>query len=79
MKVAARMHAESPELVEKIMEVGKTTFVSIPNDYDVEKVKKYEHAIYLYCILKYPTWLEEVTMPDFKSSIFAGISDHSLE
>ena len=78
LKVAARMHAESPDLVEKIMGYNIPTFVSIPSDYDVDKVKKYDHAIYLYCVVKYPTRVDEFSMPDFKNSIFHGISDHTL-
>ncbi|MDP2385490.1 MAG: N-acetylneuraminate synthase family protein [Bacteroidota bacterium] len=78
LKVAARMHAESPDLVEKIMSYNIPTFVSIPSDYDVNKVKKYDHAIYLYCVVKYPTRVDEFSMPDFKNSIFHGISDHTL-
>lgn len=78
LKVAARMHAESPDLVEAIMSHKKPTFVSIPSDYDVNKVKKYDHAIYLYCVVKYPTRVDEFSMPDFKNSIFHGISDHTL-
>ena len=71
MKVAARMHKESPDLVEP-------TFVSIPSDYDTNLVKKYDHATYLFCVVKYPTRTDEFEMPDFKNSIFTGISDHTL-
>lgn len=78
LKVAARMHKESPDLVEKIMSHRIPTFVSIPSDYDVNLVKKYDHAIYLYCIVKYPTRVDEFSMPDFGNSIFSGISDHTL-
>lgn len=78
LKVAARMHKESPELVEKIMSYKIPTFVSIPSDYDPDLVKKYDHAIYLYCIVKYPTRVDEFSMPDFKKTIFSGISDHTL-
>ena len=78
LKVAARMHAEMPQLVEKIMSYKLPTFVSIPSDYDVSKVKKYDHAIYLYCVVKYPTRVDEFSMPDFNNSIFTGISDHTL-
>jgi sialic acid synthase SpsE len=78
LKVAARMHRESPDLVKAIMDKNIPTFVSVPEDYDVKDLKKYDHATYLYCILKYPTRLDEFSMPDFKNSIFAGISDHTL-
>jgi sialic acid synthase SpsE len=81
MKVAARMHVGFPELTADIMSVGKPTFVSIPSDMpeaDVEKIKVVDHAIYLYCVVKYPTLLEEFLMPDFSKSRFQGISDHTL-
>ncbi len=78
LKVAARMHKESPDLVEAIMKQKITTFVSIPSDTDPETIKKYDHAIYLYCVVKYPTRVDEFLMPDFKKSIFSGISDHTL-
>jgi sialic acid synthase SpsE len=78
LKVAARMHRESPELVEAIMKQNVPTIVSVPEDYDVKDLKKHDHATYLYCILKYPTRLDEFSMPDFNKSIFKGISDHTL-
>jgi len=78
LKVAARMHAEMPDLVEAIMASQKPVFVSVPADYDVSKIKTAPHAQYLYCVLKYPTRTDEFQMPDFKTSIFCGISDHTL-
>jgi sialic acid synthase SpsE len=78
MKVAARMHNEMPDLVESIMKQKLPTFVSVPADYPVENITKHDHAKYLYCVLKYPTRLDEYQMPDFQSSIFSGISDHTL-
>jgi len=78
LKVPARMHEENPDLVEKIMSKKIMTFVSLPNDFDVKNIKKYDHAVYLYCIPKYPTRLDEVSLPDFSNSIFTGISDHVL-
>ncbi|MFH1005146.1 MAG: N-acetylneuraminate synthase family protein [Bacteroidota bacterium] len=78
LKVAARMHNEMPELVEKIISKGKPTFVSVPSDYDVSRMKTFNHATYLYCIAKYPTLLDEFKIPDFCNSIFSGISDHSI-
>lgn len=78
MKVAARMHQEMPDLVEAIMKQNITTFVSIPSDTNPDEIKKFDHAIYLYCIVKYPTRTDEIGMPDFDKSIFQGISDHTL-
>lgn len=78
LKVPGRMHRESPELVEKIMSQNKPTFVSVPSDLDVSQVKKFKNATYLHCVVKYPTFLDEFSMPDFKKSIFSGISDHTI-
>lgn len=78
LKVAARMHDESPDLVHAIMSKGKPTFVSVPENYDLSKLKTFDHATYLWCILKYPTRLDESSFPNFEDSIFSGISDHTL-
>lgn len=78
MKVAARMHREFPELTAAIMKVGKPTFVSVPSDMNPDEVIKFDHSTYLYCVVKYPTRVDEFSMPDFSNSIFHGISDHTL-
>lgn len=81
MKVAARMHLQFPELTKDIMSLKKTTFVSIPSDMpeiEVESIPIEDHAIYLHCVVKYPTLIEQFSMPDFENSRYAGISDHTL-
>lgn len=81
MKVAARMHVQFPELTRDIMSLKKPTFVSIPADMpqsDVEQIEIVDYATYLYCVVKYPTLVEEFEMPDFGSTRFEGISDHTL-
>ena len=81
MKVAARMHVGFPELTRDVMQVGKPTFVSIPSDMpqaDVDNIALEDHATYLYCVVKYPTLVEEFRMPDFATTRFSGISDHTL-
>lgn len=81
MKVAARMHKGFPELTRDIMQLGKPTFVSIPSDMpkeEVDQIEVVDHATYLYCVVKYPTLVEEFLMPDFANSRFSGISDHTL-
>ena len=63
------------------MQVGKPTFVSIPSDMpqaDVDNIAIEDHATYLYCVVKYPTLVEEFRMPDFATTRFSGISDHTL-
>ncbi|MDG2370747.1 MAG: N-acetylneuraminate synthase family protein [Flavobacteriales bacterium] len=78
LKVAARMHLEMPDLVKEIMKQKIQTFVSIPSDLNPSKVEKFDHATYLYCVVKYPTRLDEFSMPDFQKSCFKGVSDHTL-
>ena len=78
LKVAARMHLESPDLVKEIMKQNIPTFVSIPSNLDPNSLQKYDHATYLYCVVKYPTRVDEFSMPDFNNSCFEGISDHTL-
>ncbi len=78
LKVAARMHREMPDLVQAIMDQNIPTFVSIPSDQDPNEVEKFDHATYLYCVVKYPTRVDEFSMPDFNNSCFEGISDHTL-
>jgi pseudaminic acid synthase len=78
LKVAARMHKEFPELTEAIMSAKKPTFVSVPSDTNPDEIKTMDHGIYLYCVVRYPTRVDEFSMPDFANSIFDGISDHTL-
>jgi N-acetylneuraminate synthase len=83
LKIPARMHKENPDLIKKILNKKIKTFISIP--YDKEKSKfdelnyiKDENLIFLSCISDYPTLLSDVEIPDFKNTIFEGISDHSV-
>ena len=69
LKVAARMHKEFPELTAAIMSHNKPTFVSIPSDSNPDEIEKHAHAIYLYCVVKYPTRVDEFSMPNFDNSI----------
>jgi sialic acid synthase SpsE len=78
MKVPARMHRENPDLVNAILDVGKTTFVSVPSDFPLSDISKKENGIYLHCVLKYPTPLDELEVPQFNNAFFDGISDHSI-
>ena len=76
--MAARQHRENPGLVERIISLGKPVFVSVPHDYPAGGLRLADNVVPLYCIVKYPTLLEEVIVPDFRSSVFKGLSDHSL-
>lgn len=78
LKVAARMHKEMPELTAEIMRQNKPTFVSIPSDTNPDEFEKFDHAKYLFCVVKYPTRIDEIELPDFENSCFDGLSDHTL-
>ena len=77
-KIAARTHRENPELVEKVLAQKERVFVSVPSDLDPKEIKIQDNCIYMHCVSQYPTLLEDVIIPDFKNSIFDGISDHSI-
>ena len=73
------MHTENPRLVSLILKTNQPTFISIrPTEVDKVKIEKKINRIFLSCISEYPTLLSDVIIPDFKNSIFTGISDHSL-
>ena len=79
LKIPARMHTENPKLVSLILKANQPTFISIrPTEIDKVKIEKKNNIIFLSCISDYPTLLSDVIIPDFKNSIFTGISDHSL-
>ena len=77
-KVAARMHAEDPALTDRVISLGRPTFVSYPSTFDPAEVRSDANCINLYCISNYPTLLEDVSLPDFSNSPFDGYSDHSI-
>lgn len=77
-KVASRTHAENPELVDKVISLGKTTFVSYPHDYDMNLVHRRDNCVNMYCVVSYPALLESLELPDFRRSVFSGFSDHSM-
>lgn len=77
-KIAARTHAENPDLVAQILGLGHTVFVSVPSDMNPAKIEVLDNCVYLHCVVQYPTLLEDMIIPDFQDSIFSGISDHSI-
>jgi sialic acid synthase SpsE len=78
LKVAARMHEQFPELTAEIMKQNVPAFVSIPSDSDPNSIERFDHAKYLYCVVMYPTRVDEIQLPDFENSFFDGLSDHTL-
>ena len=78
LKVPSRMHEENPALIEQIYKHNKKVFVSVPESLKLEDIQKSNNAIYLFCISKYPTLLEEVSLPTFEQGGYEGYSDHSI-
>ena len=78
LKVAARMHEQMPELTAEIMKQKVPTFVSIPAETNPDTIEKFDHAKYLFCVVKYPTRVDEIQLPNFENSCFDGLSDHTL-
>ena len=79
-KIASRT-VEDKKLCKKIIETGKTVFISL-GMYDYKKKGipfKNKNIVYFYCVSKYPTKLEELSMPNFENNkIFKGFSDHTI-
>jgi sialic acid synthase SpsE len=76
-KIPSRMHMENPDLVRRILQLNKPTFVSIPDGVDYEPYLRNENLILLKCVSNYPTLLEDWNLSFLSEGHFAGISDHS--
>ncbi|MEM9773555.1 MAG: N-acetylneuraminate synthase family protein [Chloroflexota bacterium] len=78
-KIASRS-VEDRELCEKIIGIGKPTIISLGMwDWESKGIPyQGDHLSYLYCVAQYPTFLEDVAMPNFSDSFFDGYSDHTL-
>lgn len=79
-KVASRTVVKEPELMKKIVSLGKTTFVSLGQWKNEELPLKEKNVKYFNCISKYPT-----SILDIRNSVernydqeVVGISDHSF-
>lgn len=78
-KIASRTVSDDLSLCKKIVKLNKKTFISL-GMYNFEKKIPFneKNITYFYCVSKYPTNLAEIKMPDFKSSIYKGFSDHTI-
>ena len=78
-KIASRTVIDT-NLCKKIIKIKKPTLISLGMfDYKKNKLPFNEKNVeYLYCVSKYPTGLNEIEMPDFNKSFFAGYSDHTI-
>ena len=71
--LAASLLVSTSGQAQMVSQPEEATSASNPDD-----IIKFDHSIYLYCVVKYPTRVDEFSMPDFQNSIFQGISDHTL-
>lgn len=80
LKIASIVVKRFPDLAQKAVGTGKRTLISLGH-YDWKSQPPPFGATnveYLYCISKYPAMLEDIEMPDFKTSVFSGYSDHTI-
>jgi len=77
-KIASKVHAHNPDLCNSIVATGKKTFVSNGLNQD-EFIYSNINTVYFYCVAKYPTNIEDITMPNFKiHPYYKGFSDHTF-
>ena len=76
----ASRSVENRKLCDKIISTNKPVIISLGMyDYKNKELPyKSKNLIYLYCVSKYPTLLQDLEMPDFNNSFFSGFSDHTV-
>lgn len=78
LKIPSKIYERDKALVEKCISTGKMTFISNGLDSKCMKYNDERNVVYFYCVAKYPTLLEDVSMPIFKKDGFLGYSDHTM-
>ena len=80
LKIASVTLEQNPALCERAVATGKRTLVSLGRWDWKRKSAPFDapNVEYLYAVSKYPTFLEDLELPDFRNSIFAGYSDHTM-
>ncbi len=77
-KIASRA-AQDRELCERVLATGQETFVSLGFWSGDGVPYPQSNARYLYCVPKYPTPYEDITLPQsFADSPYDGFSDHTI-
>ena len=77
-KIASKVHLKDDRLCRQILDNGDVTFISNGLDQNNFKYASYGNAKYLYCVANYPTYLDDICLPNFNShKTYVGISDHS--
>jgi sialic acid synthase SpsE len=80
LKIASILLERNPDLCKRAVQSGRRTIVSL-GKWDWKRLgPPYEapNVEYLYTVSKYPAVLEDLEMPDFHTSFFAGYSDHTI-
>ena len=80
-KIASRTVKENLELVQKVCNLNKTTFISLGMwDNDKSPIPKTEKIKYLWCKSLYPTLPDQMLdfPKNFSDSKFDGYSDHTI-
>jgi len=80
LKIASITVEKYPELCERAIATGKRVLVSLGKWDWKERGVPFQapNVEYLYCVAKYPAFLEDIEMPDFEHSDFVGFSDHTV-
>lgn len=82
LKIASITVERFPGLCERAIATGKRVLMSLGKWDWRTRGMPYEasNVEYLYCVAKYPAFLEDLEMPDFRdpSTRFAGFSDHTI-
>ena len=79
-KIASRTIVDDLKLCQKIIDTNKRVIASLGMyDFSSGPPFKEKNIEYLYCVSKYPTRLDEIKMPNFDDSFFAGYSDHTVD
>jgi sialic acid synthase SpsE len=80
LKIASVTVEQDPALCKRAIATGKRTLISLGRyDWKTRGVPfTAPNVEYLYTVSKYPATLEDIQMPDFRTSAFAGYSDHTI-
>jgi N,N'-diacetyllegionaminate synthase len=80
LKIASVLLEKDLALCRRAVENGRRTLVSLGKwDWKARGMPfEASNVEYLYTVSKYPATLEEIEMPDFTTSRFAGYSDHTI-
>jgi sialic acid synthase SpsE len=81
-KIASRTSKKDQALSNLILSDGKPTLISTGmHDFAEFPYGHDDHISYLFCVSKYPTYLDDeklAKMPHFKPSAYTGYSDHTI-